>query len=188
MACFWAKTLVVFLATTSFAIASNAHPPQDTDDFKLTIASRLNAEAFVLSAFEYSKDETTPLDQAAELYIHAILFTDANAAENKDTLIGIQGLAERNVPAAQYALGALILEGKRLERNIDRGLQLLEQAMEQGYLQAKYYLGCLSLGSTITKPNIPLGIELLRSAARQKNPSAIKKINEILTSNPEFFE
>ncbi|QLZ70045.1 endopeptidase IV (plasmid) [Legionella sp. PC1000] len=126
---------------------------------KAADAGDVDAQMFTAAAYMYGVGVKKNMDAATRYYINAAKngnsiaqFTLAknfiesrNASNRKLGLIWLNKAVANNNPQAITRLGELYLEGKMLDKDENKGEQLLNQAAAQGFAPAMVALGELAL-------------------------------------------
>ena len=81
--------------------------------------------------------------------------------------------AHAGLPAAQYAAGTMLVDGRGVVRNYEEGLDLLRQACSQSFMPALHYLGHLLSSEDAQSRE---AFELYKAAANLGLPAAARAI------------
>lgn len=84
--------------------------------------------------------------------------------------------AEQGFAEAQYELGGMYVVGDGVEKDEDRGVQLLIKAAEQGLAAAQFEIGNLHLVGARLEQDSELGLDMLIMAANQRHLPAQKQL------------
>lgn len=139
-----------------FTLLHDKDPQQAVVWFKQAAAAGdVNAQMFMAAAYLYGIGVKKNLDSATRYYIDAAKngnsiaqftlaknFIDSrNASNNKLGLIWLNKSAANGNPQALTKLGGLYLSGKLVDKDVNKGMGLLNQAVAQGFSPAMVKLG-----------------------------------------------
>lgn len=97
-------------------------------------------------------------------------YTDQNWGES---IYWYQKAVENNHPRAMLFLGRILLRGvDKLEANVPRAIQLIEQAANSGDAEAQFQLAQLFEKGEAVEQDLPNAIRWYRAASLQKYPAA----------------
>lgn len=142
----------------------------------------VHAQMFMAAAYMYGVGVKKNTDTATRYYIDAAKngnaiaqFTLAenfiesrNASNNKLGLIWLNKSVANGNPQALTKLGSLYISGKLVDKDVEKGTKLLEQAAAQGFAPAMVVLGELSLAENQKDQ----ALQWFGKAERQKNDKA----------------
>jgi len=128
------------------------------------------------SALNYLKISTSKNNCYSQCAIAISYFNGINLIE-KNKKIGIQHLliASSNNLYAQMMLGVCYINGDEVEKDVPKGISLIENSANGGNSNAQFILGKLLLNGVenSVEKNIVKAISFLRKSAKQRNVDAM---------------
>lgn len=103
---------------------------------------------------EVKPDEESVKKEAEENYQKGNKFWKAKEVDKALTYYGLA--AEAGHPEAQYIMGLLCIEGKKVMKNIDLGIEWLEKAGMQGHKDAQFKLAAIFLQGEIVEKDLQM--------------------------------
>ncbi|MBI3884140.1 MAG: sel1 repeat family protein [Opitutae bacterium] len=180
------RCATALLAALPVSAALRAAPPDDSVAFATQAAARAPAVLLPDSSARPPGDQILNLAWLEKLAAKGhpramfLLAKATFAADRPGALEWLQRAVVGAEPAAQLWLGRLLVEGRELPPDPERGLALLHEAAAAGFAPAQFELGRLLLrGQPGIAADSPRGVELLRAAAAAKIPEAAALLGEL---------
>jgi enhanced entry protein EnhC len=173
-----------------YSLIHDKNPEQAVRWFKQAAADGdINSQLFMAASYLYGVGVKKNTDTASRYYIDAAKsgnaiaqyalaenFIDSrHSGNNKLGLIWLSKSATNGNPKAQTKLGSLYIAGKLVTKDVNQGMNLLNQAVAQNYVPAMLALGDLALAQNEQE----MAIEWYTKAANQHDPDAYLKLAHV---------